>query len=560
MNYWKIIAVSGLMLTASIASNAQACDSIDALSVERILADIRVLASDELGGREPGTPGMELAQRYITMQMRSKGIQPMGEEGYFQAFTYMAPVTIEAAALEIAGKPQDSKDFYSTSYSVAEASISGLLVDVGFGISAPELAYDDYAGLKKKQLSNTVYVMNIGSPDGIHPHSKYIAHHSLNERLALAQEHGAAAVLLVDPENATDAPSVQFKGMGQVQIPVFFVQGWTGEVFDWVKKPTATLMVRMHENEVTAKNIIGYLDRGAAKTVAVGAHYDHLGMGSEGSRHVGPPAVHNGADDNASGVAGMLEFAAKITDPAQDEPYNYLFMAFSAEEKGLLGSKHFVEHPTFPLEDIEFMINLDMIGHMENRSFTINGVGTSPQWLSNIEEVACDSFSYTTTESGIGPSDHTSFYLQKIPAIHLFTGAHEHYHKPSDDVGIINPEGIAYIVNFMQNLVGAMADDTIAFQETKAEESRKAPKFSVTLGVMPDYSFSGPGMRIDGVIDDRPAQAAGMLKGDVVKQLGDIRIDGMQGYMRALAAFKKGDRVKATIDRDGSELELEVQF
>lgn len=555
-----VFAVFIGLMGFSSATQGQACDSIDANGVNRVLADIRVLASDQLGGREPGTPGMEIAQRYITMQMRTLGIQPRGEEGYFQEFTFKSPVTIEHAELVIEGTPQDSKKFYPTTHGAAEASAEGALVDVGFGISAPELSYDDYADHRAKSLRGAIFIINIGSPDGIHPHSKYLAYHSLHDRLAEAQDRGAAGVILVDPDGSNEAPESRFKGVGHVQLPVVFLEGWTGEVFQWVKKPKAAITISMHEHEVSAKNIIGYMDRGAEKTGVIGAHYDHLGMGSEGSRHVGEPAVHNGADDNASGVAGMMEFAYQIGQREEEADYNYLFIAFSAEEKGLLGSKYFVEHPTLSLDEVAFMINLDMIGHMENRSFTINGVGTSPQWLPNIEAVACDSFSYTTTESGIGPSDHTSFYLNKIPAIHLFTGAHEHYHKPSDDVEIINPEGIVYLVDFMVDLVDALADDTITFTETKAEESRRAPKFSVTLGVMPDYSFAGPGMRIDGVIDDRPAQAAGMQKGDIVLQLGDISIDGMQGYMRALAAFKKGDRVRAIVVRDGEQLELTVQF
>ena len=311
--------------------------------------------------------------------------------------------------------------------------------------------------------------------------------------------------------------------------------------------------------KIYGRNVIAYLDNGAANTVVIGAHFDHLGYGDEGSLHRGDSAIHNGADDNASGVATMLLLAEVLKD--RNLHNNYLFIAFSGEEKGLFGSNYFSKNPTIELESVNYMINMDMVGRLnEENALAINGVGTSPAWMKHIEDINIDTLKLITSESGIGPTDHTSFYLKDIPVLHFFTGQHEDYHKPTDDVEKINFEGIYVVTAYIDSLITRLdTDEKLAFTKTK-DESKDTPRFTVTLGVVPDYMFDGKGMRIDGVSEEKPAQKAGLLTGDIVVQLGEIEVTDMMTYMEALSQFKKGDATEVTVKRDEDNLTFPIQF
>jgi hypothetical protein len=312
---------------------------------------------------------------------------------------------------------------------------------------------------------------------------------------------------------------------------------------------------------ISGRNVIGYIDNGAPYTIVIGAHYDHLGMGNEGSRHTGDPAVHNGADDNASGVAVILELARYLKTNKTN--HNYVILAFSGEEKGLWGSNYFMKNPTVDTTKISYMLNYDMVGRLgSSYKLAINGSGTSPSFDSAIK-VANDPvmFHIVTSESGVGPSDHTSFYLKGYPVLHFFTGQHEDYHKPSDDLDKINFEGMNMIVIYTEKLMAVLENEPkLAYQKTKDEESTKAPKYSVTLGVVPDYLYDGKGMRIDGTSPGKPAEKAGMKAGDVVVKMGELDIPDMMGYMKALSQFKKGDSVDVVVIREGAEVLLPVTF
>lgn len=310
---------------------------------------------------------------------------------------------------------------------------------------------------------------------------------------------------------------------------------------------------------ITGRNVVGFIDNKAEKTIVIGAHFDHLGFGGVGSLHRGDSAIHNGADDNASGTAALLALAEILKH--QKHQSNFLFIAFSGEENGLWGSNYFVKNPTIDLETVNFMINMDMVGRLnEEKTLAINGVGTSPSFVSALDMVNADSLKLVTSESGVGPSDHTSFYLQDLPVLHFFTGQHEDYHKPSDDSEKINYEGLLKVVRYIERLVGKLDEESkLAFTKTK-DSSGDSPRFTVSLGVVPDYLFDGKGMRIDGVSEDKPAQAAGLQKGDVIVQLGDSTIVDMMSYMRALSAFQKGDEAKVWYEREGQKLEAQVKF
>ena len=313
------------------------------------------------------------------------------------------------------------------------------------------------------------------------------------------------------------------------------------------------------DSSLNAQNLLGFIDNGGSRTVILGAHYDHLGMGGEGSLYRGEPAVHNGADDNASGVAVLLKLA-KMLQERPEARDNYLILLFSGEEMGLLGSNFFAKNPTVDLEQVAYMINLDMVGRLrEDKTLSISGTGTTPVWPQVLNSLN-PGFNLVLSESGVGPSDHTSFYLQDIPVLHFFTGQHEDYHKPSDDAEKLNYQGMEAIAAYLFDLVKAMeVQEEIAFRKTK-NESEEVPRFKVTLGVIPDYLFSGEGMRIDGVSEDKPAQKAGLQKGDIVVKLGDSTIVDMMSYMRALSSFESGQTTTVVVERNGEKVSSEVTF
>jgi len=323
-----------------------------------------------------------------------------------------------------------------------------------------------------------------------------------------------------------------------------------------------------HEEEVDTNktiqvsNVLGMIDNGANKTVIIGAHYDHLGHGISGSLHADKDgAIHNGADDNASGVALLLALAEELKGNAAATKSNYLFMAFSGEEMGLLGSNYYCKNPTIDLDNASYMLNFDMVGRLDTtKGLAINGVGTNPNWTKELEQANWDNLPFVYGESGTGPSDHTSFYLQDIPVLHFFTGQHEDYHKPTDDVEKINYQGIQTLRELIVRLAVQLDEkESLEFVKTK-DESEDNPRFTVTLGVMPDYLFQGEGMRIDGVTDGKPASKAGFLKGDIVIQMDTVIVDGMKAYMKGLSLFEKGDSTMVKVQRGEEVLEEMVRF
>jgi len=311
---------------------------------------------------------------------------------------------------------------------------------------------------------------------------------------------------------------------------------------------------------VNGMNVIGFLDHGAKTTVVIGGHYDHLGYGGKGSGSLSPTKnqIHNGADDNASGIATLLQLAALLKHVKSN---NYLFMSFSGEEQGLLGSSFWVKNPTLALSKINYMINMDMVGRLnEERTLAINGTGTSPSWDTAIDKANRYDLKVVKSESGVGPSDHTSFYYQDIPAIQFFTGAHKDYHKPTDDVELVNFDGIKDITLYIHDIIVELDDDPrLVFTKT-VNASAMQTDFKVTLGVMPDYLYNEGGMRIDGVNENRPAYNADMKAGDIVIQVGHVEVTDMMTYMKALGAFEKGQTVDVTILRDGKKMTKKVTF
>ncbi len=360
----------------------------------------------------------------------------------------------------------------------------------------------------------------------------------------------------VDERNAAAYIIAQFKSYGIPNAKGNFDEQKYLQAFEY--NPHIDT-VRDH---ISGNNVVAYINNHAANTIVIGAHYDHLGWGdSTHSLYVGPPAIHHGADDNASGVATIIELARMLKQGGL-KSNNYVFIAFSGEELGLYGSKWFVTHSTVKLEDVDYMLNYDMVGRLDSTSHTliVNGVGTSPTWKDAIEKIHTP-LHIKTTESGVGPSDQTSFYLKNIPVLFFFTGQHKDYHKPSDVESKINYAGMEDVVNYSMSLLTELNDKgKLLFTKTKDESNDSAPRFTVTMGVIPDYTFEGDGMRIDDVKDGKPAFKAGLKAGDVVIQLGDVKVTEMMTYMKALGNLKKGDKTTVKVKRGNDIIEKEIQF
>ena len=316
--------------------------------------------------------------------------------------------------------------------------------------------------------------------------------------------------------------------------------------------------------EGKSKNIVGFLDNGAATTVIIGAHYDHLGLGKDGSSLDANPKgkIHNGADDNASGVAGVLELARYFQSNKVKEKNNFVFICFSGEELGLYGSKYYTEHPTIDLTKVNYMINMDMVGRFEaSKGLSVSGSGTAPIWEPLLKKLSTDQMTIKTDSSGTGPSDHTSFYLKNLPVLHFFTGSHSDYHKPSDDFDKINYDGEVAVLDVIVKVINANeTQNKLAFLPTKNRSMTSRSAFKVTMGVMPSYSSSEEGLKVDGVTEGRPAQKAGILTGDVITQIGEFSIKDIQAYMDALGKFEKGQTVPVKLKRGTEELTLNVTF
>ena len=523
---------------------------------------ISTLASDTYEGRETGTPGEKMASEYIIKEFKKLGLKGKGDKGFIQEFRFTSGAEFGNSTQLIINSTiyQRGADFYPLPYS-SNSVITGYITKVKYGITDKEAGRDDYRG--KVNLNKKIFVIETGIPEGNDPHGKFGEWTDLRKKLDLAIEKGASAVIFVNSDSTTDDPSADWKNrITPVSIPVLFAKGNAARTLNDSVVTNCTAGAEIIKIEKTGHNVIGFINNKSNHTVVIGAHYDHLGFGDDGSLYRGEPAIHNGADDNASGTAALIELA-RFVKGKKLRNSNYLFIAFSGEEKGLLGSNYFVKHPSIELEEVSYMINMDMLGRLkpDEKVLIINGTGTSGRWKGLIDSTKTDDLKIRESDSGVGPSDHTSFYLHDIPVLHFFSGSHSDYHKPTDDEDKINYEGELMIVQMIQNIISRLDDaGKLTFQKTKNEDNEETPRFKVTLGVVPDYAFDGEGMRIDGVTDDKPASKAGLLPGDVVIQLGDNNVVDMMSYMKALGKFNKGDTTKVKVKRGNEVVEKEITF
>jgi aminopeptidase YwaD len=548
----KVILWALLLLStttwAQKAKKAQA--KADQLVLTALQSHIGFLADDKLEGRRTGTPGEKLAYEYIRNQFSLAGLSPKGDNGtYLQQFTITEGKQIDPSTKLIINGEEliPEKDFFPLAYSAnAKTTTTG-------AVSLPEADAAWFWDLKETLEENKD-----------NPH--FDLEDAITKKISKVASKGASALFIYNSSAISD--ELKFDGKskaGIAKIPVLYISNTTRLKYFKDENNTSDikLEVSISNKKRTGHNVIGYIDNGAANTVIIGAHYDHLGYGEDHNSLFtgGTPQVHNGADDNASGTAALIELGKQLKK-SKLKNNNYLFIAFSGEELGLFGSKYFTENPTVDLSRWNYMINMDMIGRLNDSTHgvTIGGYGTSPVWGEQL--TAKDKYlKISFDSSGTGPSDHTSFYRKDIPVLFFFTGAHSDYHKPGDDASKINYNGELVLIKYIYGVIERTnSKGKLAFTKTREAQQAGKRTFSVSMGIMPDYTYSGTGVRADGISEGKPAQKAGLKTGDVVVQIGEHKVNDVQGYMQVLGKFKKGDATKVMVKRGSEDLVFDIVF
>ncbi len=521
-------------------------------------------------------------------------MKPAGDNGtYFQYFDFLSDVKLGDSNFvnfisdKVKMNLNFKLDFVPLSFS-EPAKVKGEVVFAGYGITAPEQNYDDYSGIDVK---GKIVIVLKGTPDGYKAHSPFEKYLPLRYKVSNAQSKGAVGVIIVDPfSEKFEKFTIDYSGgkAGIVAVEVrnslidslLKICGYDFKLYNLVKKiydsqkPNSFLLknltaeiqtdVRFVKSKVA--NVIGYIEGSNPEFkdeyIIIGAHYDHLGWGGQGSLAPDTVAIHNGADDNGSGTVGLLELAEYFSHNRKKLNRTLVFIAFTAEEEGTLGSAHYVKNPVFPLDKTIAMINMDMIGRMKEDKLTIYGVGTSPIWNELIEKLNSEfKFNLNLIKDGYGPSDHAQFYSKGIPVLHFFTGIHSDYHKPGDDYDKINYQGEKRILEYISKIVFELDRVKEKPQFVKVETpQRSARGFRVTLGVVPDYSEDVQGMKVGDVRSGTPAEKAGIKPGDIIVKMGDKEIKNIYDYTYALGDYNPGDEVEIVVLRNGEKISLKVKF
>ena len=567
--------VAALALTA-FAVVAQQSDREP--SPSRLQQHVSYLASDALDGRRTGTAGANDAARYIAGEFSRAGLMPgVGKAArkpkaiiasYLQTFPYVGRVELGKNNVlllvntDVGVEMRVGEDWMPLGISANQTLNLTGVVNAGYGITANELNYNDYKGTFSK---NQVAVIRTGTPDGDNPHGRFTTAGQLRFKIAAAQSAGVGALLIISEEDNLKNDSLarlRYDNAGLAGIPVAVISKRTAEKLANVKQVSlATNVVRA---EVPSYNVVGVLEGSdpvlKKENIIIGAHYDHLGRGGEGSGSLAPKAgeIHHGADDNASGTAGLIELARIFGAQRPKLKRTLIFIAFGGEEEGLLGSNYYVNHPFAPLTNTVGMINMDMIGRMKDRKLVIGGVGTAKEWRDLISTEK--SFELTLNEDGFGPSDHSSFYGKQVPVLFFWTGTHNDYHKPSDTWDKINYNDEAKILSFVARIIRGIdgADKRLTYTTAKSDPAPRTGGFRVYLGTIPNYADSSNGMLIDGVRDDSPAAKAGLKAGDRIVKIGDRDVKNVYDYTYALGEMKAGQEYVFEVMRGSEKLTLKV--
>jgi hypothetical protein len=548
-----------------------------------IIEHLKFLASDSLEGRRGGSKGARIASEYIKDHFEKLGLEPGGDQGsYFQEFSFVSdinPGESNELLFECQGKTVRAVqgiDFSPLSSS-ANAKVEGSLMFVGHGLRDLEKGYDDFAGVN---LEDAVAIALEGIPSKLEGTETTDRNLLVRKKAMHAREAGAVGLLLVRDEESEDTMDrIKYDGIpGDVGIAYALVTwrfaeqmlscaGLTFISGDSVPPPQALgnisvkLRTDVEQIRATGRNVLGVMTGSdpvlSEQYLVVGAHYDHIGMETspDGSR-----TIYNGADDNASGVAGILELAASHS--ANRPRRSILFASFDAEELGALGSLHFMKDPTVPKDKISSMVNLDMIGRMQERILVVSGYDTSPAWNDLIDRSSEGlSLDIKKSAGGFGGSDHTSFYKDDIPVLFFFTGAHDDYNTPDDDWDRINTEGEAVILEYVARIIEDIgnSDDSPVFRKSEAGKGgQRRSSLSVYMGTVPDFTHEGEGFAIIGTKEGSPAEKAGLLKGDVIVMMDGTDVRNIYDFMGVLSGRKPGDVITVVVMREDTKLSLQV--
>ena len=545
--FWLLLLVSTI---CSAQKSKKSQRKADKTVITALQGHIGFLADDKLEGRRTGSAGEKVAYEYISKKFEEAGLIPKGENKTFiQQFEVNEGKEINPTSfLSINGSNLTLEtDFFPLSFSANAKVSSSASMALPQGES---VWFWDLKELLEENKNNPHFDLD----DAIVKKTNAVA------------GKGASALLVHNSSDIKDDLKFNPKSKTEItKIPVLYISKEIKKKFltDELSFNDFKMEVLISDKKRFGHNVIGYVDNGAANTIILGAHYDHLGYGEDhNSLFTGSvPMIHNGADDNASGTAALIELSKQLKK-SKLKNNNYLFIAFSGEELGLYGSKYYTEHPTVDFTKTNYMINMDMIGRLNDSThgFTIGGYGTSPVWGNQL--ASNDKyFKINFDSSGTGPSDHTSFYRKDIPVLFFFTGAHSDYHKPSDDADKINYTGELMLIKYIYNVIEKTNDKgKLAFTKTREAQQMGKRSFSVSMGIMPDYTFSGTGVRADGISEGKPAQKAGLKTGDIIMQIGDYKIPDVQSYMQTLGKFKKGDATKVTVKRGTEEIVFNIVF
>ncbi|HVS12064.1 MAG TPA: M28 family peptidase, partial [Planctomycetota bacterium] len=577
----------------------------------RLLADVTWLADDLREGRRAGTPPAKAVSFWLEKRLQELGLEPAGEDGFRQVFEVPLPAEDGGGSWIVESKEEPMKwpgeafevmvDYIDFAARVLAPDVVPLFCSdagelrgtsrwVGYGISKPELGLDDYAATPAEPAE--IFVMLRGVPP--YPPAAggegatWADAASLFNKVMTAKRKGAKAVFVVQhPDEEDPLPRFDTSRSAQAGIPALMITAEAAKrlgieierLVEAAEHPeldgggTAIAMPRLALNadvrrqKGKAWNVLGRLKgERSDRVVVLGAHYDHLGRGGDGSLAPDQQGeIHNGADDNASGTAVVLEIARLLAagpPPGSD----VVFARWSGEEQGLLGSEHWAQHPTVPLENVRANLNLDMVGRAGKGKLQVLGAGTAAEfapWLEEMELGCGLDLAVSSSGQGVGGSDHMTFLKRRIPALHFFSGVHADYHKPSDDVERFEAEGAAKVAALGGELVRRMAAaDSLAYVEPPAPaadpHAAASGGWRVWFGTVPEYSYEGPGLKLSGTSAGSPAEKAGLLAGDVIVKVGDHEIGTIYDFMFALSSFKPGDVVETRFLREGKEESVRV--
>lgn len=554
------------------------------VNIKNLKKDIEILCGDLFEGRLSGSEGGKRTEEYLIKRFKGLGLEPLKNK-YFHEFLFTAKVSIEGENyLKFKGEDEVielsiEKDFIPSSFSSdCELKDCGV-VFCSFGIKSSEPKRDDYADVDVKD--KVVIVLRDG-PSGDDPKSPFAPFYSPRYKASVAKEHHAKAIILVDlAERKDELPKMRsgvVAGSSSIAVvsmkkgflkKILEIEGKKVENISDIKdlssfefnKVKISMKINLRREKERARNIVGILKAKeiSDEYIVIGAHHDHLGRGIEGSLSSNWGEIHRGADDNASGVAGLLELA-RVLKKEGVLKRNILFIAFGGEELGGLGSTSFVNEEIINPSKIVAMINLDMIGRLREK-LIVDGVGTAKEWESIINEIGEKELNLSFKEGGFGASDHSAFYSKKIPVLFFFTGAHEDYHLPSDNPSKINYEGEVKVIEFVKKVILKLANEKLmlSYLETKSPRGGRA-SFKVYVGTVPDFTYEGKGFKIMSVKSGSPAEMAGLMANDIIISINGKKIDDIYDYAYSLSEYKPNDEVEVIVIRNGEEKKLKLTF